>query len=196
MQGWLCKYEINHGANSGIVYCIINTINWSVNTGSDTAGIAIGSIKEVNVDYTYKLAQNLALDAETDYWGMVAIDSSAQIPNRLFWWGLNQFALNGSSLDHTDYMTADLFKIVKRAADWAYPGIGGSTTSVKEKTITGNFNLSSYPNPASHMTTISFYILKAAKAKVTLYNVNGQQVDVLLNKICIQGIHTINFDAS
>jgi hypothetical protein len=178
------------------IFNVGDVINWSNNTGSDTSSITIGSIKEVSVTYTHKLAQNLALQAETDYWGMVALDSSAQIPSRLFWWGLNQYALNGSTFDHTDYMTTDLFKILKRAADWAYLGMGESAVSVKENPIVGNFNLTIYPNPASAITTITFSTLTATNAKVTLYNVTGQLVDVLLNKISVQGTNTYNFDAN
>lgn len=167
-------------------------IEWSTNT-TDIAEIAIGSIKEVNVTYTHKLARNLALESESDYWGMVAIDSSDEIPNRLFWWGLNQYALNGKTLDHVDYMTADLFKIVKRAAEWAYKGMNASTTSVNEFS-NSIYNLSVFPNPSTGLSTITFNATANEVAQISLYDLSGRQQAIIYKDQCTQGQNIVNFD--
>ena len=67
------------------------------------------------------------------------------------------------------------------------------------------FELSqNYPNPFNPATTISFTIPEATLnpfqggtlVKLTVYNILGQQVAILVNDILESGVHTINFDAS
>lgn len=52
-----------------------------------------------------------------------------------------------------------------------------------------------YPNPFNPSTTIRYSIPEAGEVRLTVYNVVGQEVAVLLNRIQNQGIHTIQFDA-
>ncbi|GAB4364011.1 MAG: hypothetical protein Kow0042_02280 [Calditrichia bacterium] len=53
-----------------------------------------------------------------------------------------------------------------------------------------------YPNPFNPTTTIPFELNKTAKVQLTIYNVLGQAVAVLLNKEMNAGPHQIQFDAS
>ncbi|MCB9066625.1 MAG: tandem-95 repeat protein [Calditrichae bacterium] len=52
-----------------------------------------------------------------------------------------------------------------------------------------------YPNPFNPQTTIRFGIPVAEKVKISVYNILGQQVAVLLNEQMPAGYHTVQFDA-
>jgi len=72
-------------------------------------------------------------------------------------------------------------------------------TSVKERTllITGNYQLfQNYPNPFNPETTIPFEIggFQPVPAKLTIYNIIGQQVVVPLNEVLSPGIHEVPWD--
>ena len=53
-----------------------------------------------------------------------------------------------------------------------------------------------YPNPFNHSTKIGFYLPKATKVKLTIYNSLGEQELVLLNENREAGIHHVDFDSS
>jgi hypothetical protein len=52
-----------------------------------------------------------------------------------------------------------------------------------------------YPNPFKQQTTISFEISKSEKVKLTVIDVLGQHVDLLLNQELTPGKHQVLFDA-
>ncbi len=52
-----------------------------------------------------------------------------------------------------------------------------------------------YPNPFNPSTKISYDVLDAVNIKITVYNVKGQIVKVLVNSVHSRGRHTVNFDA-
>lgn len=52
-----------------------------------------------------------------------------------------------------------------------------------------------YPNPFNPSTTIEFTLPKATQVKLTVYNVLGQQITVLVNGTLTQGSHHYTFDA-
>ncbi|OGU63476.1 MAG: hypothetical protein A2W30_03815 [Ignavibacteria bacterium RBG_16_36_9] len=53
-----------------------------------------------------------------------------------------------------------------------------------------------YPNPFNPVTTIQFSMPEAGEVKLTVYNILGEQVAVLVNENKEAGVHTINFNAS
>lgn len=53
-----------------------------------------------------------------------------------------------------------------------------------------------YPNPFNPSTTISFNLPQSGNATLTVYNVLGQRVAVLINGQMASGTHSIAFDAS
>ncbi len=60
-----------------------------------------------------------------------------------------------------------------------------------------NYNLEqNYPNPFNPSTTISFNLKNAGFTNLTIYNMLGQIVKVLINEELYQGKHEVVFDAS
>ncbi len=52
-----------------------------------------------------------------------------------------------------------------------------------------------YPNPFNNKSTIKFALPVGAKVRLSMYNILGQQVAVLLNNDMPAGLHAINWDA-
>ena len=52
-----------------------------------------------------------------------------------------------------------------------------------------------YPNPFNPTTTIRYDILKASNVTLTIYNMNGQVVDRLVNQKQEPGSYSVNWDA-
>jgi hypothetical protein len=96
-------------------------------------------------------------------------------------------------------------------SDWLYgTGSGGDavayiseykkrTTGIEEvennKISAMSFNLSqNYPNPFNPTTTIMFKLGKEGMTSLTIYNVLGQKVKVLLNEVLQAGIYSVPFN--
>ncbi|MEW5995580.1 MAG: T9SS type A sorting domain-containing protein, partial [Candidatus Zixiibacteriota bacterium] len=56
--------------------------------------------------------------------------------------------------------------------------------------------LQNYPNPFNPRTTIRFYLPRAARAKLTVYNILGRQVAVLLDRRVPQGFSEVVWDGT
>ena len=53
-----------------------------------------------------------------------------------------------------------------------------------------------YPNPFNPTTTIDYQLTNKSNVNITIYNVRGQEIKTLINKIQTAGKHSINFDAT
>jgi len=70
-------------------------------------------------------------------------------------------------------------------------------TSVEEEAIPTEFALfQNYPNPFNPTTNIKFALPKESNVTMRIYNVLGEEVSTLINKVMPAGFHTVNFDAS
>ncbi len=66
-----------------------------------------------------------------------------------------------------------------------------------EQALPGDFALSqNVPNPFNPTTQISYTLQRGLKVKLSVYNLNGQLVDVLEDGFRGTGSHTVSFDAS
>ncbi|MCK4654382.1 MAG: SBBP repeat-containing protein [Candidatus Cloacimonetes bacterium] len=55
-------------------------------------------------------------------------------------------------------------------------------------------SLSNYPNPFNPTTTINYQLPEDSKVKLSIYNIKGQKVKILVNKILPAGEHSIIWD--
>ena len=62
-----------------------------------------------------------------------------------------------------------------------------------QKQQTSPFSFSSYPNPFSSETTISYYLPQAGNVSVVVYDVLGNEITTLINTTQEQGLYTVNY---
>lgn len=76
--------------------------------------------------------------------------------------------------------------------------VTSTVTSVEKAGVLPDFSLSqNYPNPFNPSTQISFSIAKESEVSLTVFNLLGQKVAVLLDgKSFAPGAHSVSFDAS
>ena len=85
------------------------------------------------------------------------------------------------------------------AALWGYAqlGVAGGTAVKAQSSVANTYKLEqNYPNPFNPTTNITFELAKSDNVKLTVYNILGKQVAVLMNKQQTAGSHTVQFDAT
>jgi hypothetical protein len=60
----------------------------------------------------------------------------------------------------------------------------------------GISHLTNYPNPFNTLTTLRFELSKAQEVELTVYDLLGRQIDVLIDERLEAGVHDVSFDAS
>jgi hypothetical protein len=75
---------------------------------------------------------------------------------------------------------------------------GGSIITLvdSEPAPTGALLFQNYPNPFTHVTTLSLSITNPGYVKVILYDFHGNEVQTLVNQSLNAGTHSIQFDGS
>ena len=78
---------------------------------------------------------------------------------------------------------------------WLIKLKGNGETSVAEEKPT-EFNLQNYPNPFNASTTIEYQLIEDSGVKLDIYNLNGQKVKTLVDKLQDKGMYSVDFNAS
>ncbi len=80
---------------------------------------------------------------------------------------------------------------------WASYGCTGAVTNVNNITIPAEYELyQNYPNPFNPITAIKFSIPKTQYVKLSVYDVLGKEVSVLVNGVMQAGSYIVDFNAS
>lgn len=73
---------------------------------------------------------------------------------------------------------------------------GSSSRTAGKIAVAESSSLNSYPNPFTNHATISFNLEKAGTVNLTVYDINGKWMKVLVNTRLAAGTYNIPFDAS
>ncbi len=68
-----------------------------------------------------------------------------------------------------------------------------AATDVEEVSRPAGFDLKNYPNPFNSSTTISFNLEKASHVNLSVYDISGRRVQILINEDRLAGQHTVQF---
>jgi hypothetical protein len=66
-------------------------------------------------------------------------------------------------------------------------------TGTRSNAVTENPDFTAYPNPFRDKTTIQYNLKVSGKVNVSIYNMAGQLVDVLINGFQPVGIHQLEY---
>ena len=100
--------------------------------------------------------------------------------------------------------TMNIYKMWYGGLDGSYGRTGyatsGSVTGLKDesdKDLQQNFSLhQNHPNPFSKITSITYIVAKSQKIKLTVYDILGNEIEVLAEGFHIRGTYSIEFPAS
>jgi endonuclease I len=71
-----------------------------------------------------------------------------------------------------------------------------TTVSVDKKEAAGLLNLSNYPNPFSHQTTITYELEKTQEVVLEVFDHLGRKIETLVAEEQNPGLYTVDFDAN
>ena len=72
----------------------------------------------------------------------------------------------------------------------------GQVSINNEQLTINNYSLEqNYPNPFNNMTTIEYALQKKSEVEINVYNVKGQFVNNLVNRVVNAGMHSVTFKA-
>jgi hypothetical protein len=91
------------------------------------------------------------------------------------------------------------FDEIRLGTDWKSVSYTLAATSVSKKELTSPSKfalLQNYPNPFNPSTNIAFTLNKAGNTRLTVFDILGRQVAVLVDGMQTEGQHTVTFNAS
>ena len=106
---------------------------------------------------------------------------------------ISQLIARGSNHKNSVTLLKQLSDVAQRLCDSGFV-IGVNQISTK---VPGVFKLyQNYPNPFNPVTNIKYEVPLRSKVKLTIFDVNGREVAVLLNEVQGAGTYSADWDAS
>lgn len=94
--------------------------------------------------------------------------------------------------------TANMLVTVTKQDYFRYAGkvVLGSATGLNTNSVAENSALNCFPNPFNQTTTISYQLENAASIKLSVVDMLGKEVAVIVNNVNqVAGLHEVQFDA-
>ncbi len=166
--------NIYAGTNNGL-YC-------SSNNGSSWLFIGLNNS---NVNDVIKYTDSALFSATSD--GMYQSNSNGVIWTKFYYEGKYSF------LDFDNYVyCGGYYKITKVLKSYLIIGINNLNEN-----IISDFNLiQNYPNPFNPLTKIKYDVPKASDIRIVIYDINGREIELLVNQKYTSGKYEVIWDAS
>jgi len=133
-------------------------------------------------DYTVNWQENLDIDGAGEY-GPYTFECEVEDPTNIF-----KFNIGGNEIG----FFVDNVKIIDRSLS----SVSSKNLSMRDGVIS-NFELfQSYPNPFNMNTRIPFQLSKTERVVLSIYNLQGQLVNTLVNETRDPGMHYIHWDGT
>jgi hypothetical protein len=101
----------------------------------------------------------------------------------------------GINANANEFMTDDAFTLIQAGIDWILEPALAVEDDIS--IAPSRFQLEqNYPNPFNPTTHITFSLEKAAHTTLTVYNVLGEEIDVVIDASLKAGEHSITYNAS
>ena len=71
-----------------------------------------------------------------------------------------------------------------------------SLSNIQSNNVYENTNITIYPNPFNSSATIQYFLKKDNKVVLTIYDLEGKQINMLSNKFETEGVKSINWDSN
>ena len=138
--------------------------------------------------YAQRIASNAAITWSANGFGICNMSNDQLIPMIVSNGNL------GALVVWQDYRSGNNFDIYMNGFNTTgiitEVGVGGTNTPLEYAL------LQNYPNPFNPVTSISYQIPQTVNVKLGIYDVRGQEVEVLVNEIQIAGNHEILWNAN
>ena len=72
---------------------------------------------------------------------------------------------------------------------------GNSIDLIDNVMLPQNYYLTNYPNPFNSMTNISFQISESENVNISIYNMNGQLIETIVNEEMNPGSYSVSWNA-
>jgi len=142
---------------------------WNPSNGADTYRLQVAS----NPSFSTLLVDSLTSSTAINIFGIFESEST-------YYWRVNASNSSGES---------------GWSPEWSFTT--ETATSINDLEIPESFTLQqNYPNPFNPATTISYQLPEAAVVNLSVFDLLGRKVSVLVNRNQPSGNYTVNFDAS
>ncbi|MBS1513810.1 MAG: T9SS type A sorting domain-containing protein [Bacteroidetes bacterium] len=180
---WLGASTGFAGSQNGCLYATTNGgANWTL--AVDTAGLS-----GVNIySFDYQFGRGLAVGTK----------------GKVFRCQGNQWILSQSNVTGPNGTTLDLWGVKMRTVNGGfvsgyqgallYVGINPPVKIVSGSEVAANYSLEqNYPNPFNPRTTVKFAIPKNEFVKISVFDISGREVQVLVNENLTAGVYETEF---
>ncbi|MHB2149836.1 M14 family zinc carboxypeptidase [Calditrichota bacterium LG25] len=175
---YLTRWDVERVFDFATVQISTDSVNWETLQTSSMQP-ASGKGQQASGDFGY--------DGFTSFWKWEWIDiTDYQTADRVFL----RFRLQSDGGEAKDGWRLDNIQVL------AYNTLPSSIADQGGLTAKTAYLSPAFPNPFNAVTTLRYYLPRGAFVQLNVFDVKGQKIAVLVNKVQKAGRHTLRFDAS